>query len=131
MINYIVLKTEIYDLLAAVGTTYEVDRVPDKTPFPNMVYDLRASTEGDTDNTEQVKFVLQITILDHKQNRDTTAIETLLQEVDAAMHKAFVRGDGYYIKILRESIISSLPTADEYTLRRELNYNVNSFSEEA
>jgi hypothetical protein len=130
MIDIIELKTKVYDLLAEVGTTYEKNRVPKDASFPYIAYALENSTEGDTDNTEQVVFALNVVILDHNEDRDTTEVEQLTNLVSTKLHKTHVFGDGYYFLILRVNVQSGLPTPDEYTMRREIDCTVNTYSEE-
>lgn len=120
------LKTTLYTLLASTGrTVYEYTRVPKDATFPYVTYNLTTSTESDRDAITDVDLTLEIDILDYSENKDSTVIETILDEINSLINRKEVIGSEFYFRIERNSILQMLPTANEFTMRRQIACTLN------
>lgn len=124
MVSIIDIKTSIYNQLSAILKTFEYGRVPKDETFPYITYHLPSSTEGDTDSIDEIDYLMEVTILDHNQSKDTTTVENLVSQVSNLLSYKNIKEPSFYWYSVRQSIINDLPTPDEYTFRRELNFNI-------
>lgn len=130
MINIIEFKTSIYNKLLEKAVNmplfgvYEVNRVPKNAIFPYITYALEQGINGTLDDTENINFDLEVTILDHNKNKDTTKAEQITNNI-SELHTCFVKSDTLQYRIIRNNVIlSNLPTEDEFTIRREITFNI-------
>jgi len=122
------LKTAVYNLINAVAKAIESGHVEKDEAFPYAVYALRNSIEGGTDNFGSIIYPLEIDVMDHDMGKDTTAIENLADTIDTALNRVHYVGSNFYFHCIRESRDPNYPTPDEYTLRRNLRYQVKVFT---
>jgi hypothetical protein len=123
------IKEAIYSEIAAVATTYESGRVDKDATFPYAVYALGDSLEGQVDQEDSIRYPLDIDVYDKDMDKDTTAIENLADDIDAALNRQHHLGDGFYIFFVRQSKHPNFPTPDEYTFRRNLRYEAKVYKE--
>lgn len=124
------IKTAIYGLIAAVATrTYEAGHVLKDADFPYAVYALGDSLEGLVDNSDSIRYPLEIDLYDKDKDKDTTAVENLADSVDSALNRTHYLGDGFYIFFVRQGKHPNFPTQDEYTFRRNLRYEARIYKE--
>lgn len=130
MINIIDLKTSIYNMLLMKGVTtpffnvYEVGRVPKEAVFPYVTFNLEQGVNGLLDDSENINFDLEVTILDHNKQKDTTKAEEITNRI-AKLHTCYVKEDTLQYRVIRNNVIlSNLPTVDEFTVRREITFNI-------
>ncbi len=124
MVDIIDLKASIYSKLTTIKDTHESGRVDKEATMPYIIYELGNSVEDDSDNTDAVNFPLTITVLDHNKEKDTDIIEQLVNDISNLLsYTTFIENDFYWLAI-RNGINSGLPTQDEFTFRRELNYTL-------
>ena len=130
MVNIIELKTSIYNQIKDITDTYENGRVPKKVTMPYITYDLTTSTEDAIDNVDSVDFVLEITILDHNGEKDTTTVEQLVNQVDTVLNRKNTIEGNFYWFAIRQTVIPDLPTPDEFTFRREIQCLIKTYISE-
>lgn len=96
------------------------ENAPDDTGYPYLVYDLPNSI--DDGSLEQ--FVLDVDGWDYPVNGDTTALETLMDKVDKALHRKTVVIDAQLaITFYRENRIP-LKDDDKRIRRRKYVYQI-------
>lgn len=122
MVNVIELKTSIYNQLSTIVKTFENGNVDKDEKMPYITYSLESTSEGDTDSTENVDFLLEVTILDHNLEKDTTAIENYVNSVDKLLAYKTIKESNFYWWVIRQLLLPNLPTTDEFTFRREFNF---------
>lgn len=89
---------------------------------PYVVFNLPNSVDdGSLEN-----FVLEVDGWDETDTADSTVIETMMADVDSALHRAVVRTAGMALIIYRENRIS-VPDDDERILHRLYVYQVRTF----
>lgn len=125
------IKTVIYSLLVAVAArVYERGHVPDAAIFPYVVYSLGTSIEGHGDNSGCIQFPLEIDVMDHDDDMDTTEAENIMDSIRTALNRVHNIQSGFYMQILPENIQPNFPTPDQYTIRRNLRFTIKIFSKE-
>lgn len=124
------LKAAIYNLISSVAErVYERGQVPDQAAFPYAVYQLGNSVEGLTDSNS-IQYPLEIDVIDHSPTKDTAAAENLADSVDGALNRINHIGSVFYFRSERVSRNSNYPTPDEFTIRRNLRYNLLVYDKE-
>lgn len=103
---------------------YEVQRVPKDAQMPYVTYNLEQGLNGTLDDSENINFDLEVTILNHNKQKDTTSAEEITNNI-AKLHTCYVKEDTLQYRITRNNVIlSNLPTTDEFTIRREITFNI-------
>lgn len=120
------LKTSITTAIKTAGTdsVYEFTRVPSDAVFPYVTYQFGTSIESLRDIDTDVDIPLQIDILDYRKDKNTDAIEDLVDAVDTALNRKDVIEDEFYYRLNRVNILQQLPTPNEFVFRRQLIYTL-------
>ncbi len=127
MVSLIDLKTSLYSNLNSIIKTFENGRVSKKELLPFATYELGVSNENLIDNVDSVNFILTINLLDHRVDKDTTWIETKVDEIDDFLNRKNIIENDFYYYCIRQGINPNLPTEDEFTQRRELTYLIKTY----
>ncbi|MCR8635748.1 DUF3168 domain-containing protein [Paenibacillus radicis (ex Xue et al. 2023)] len=99
---------------------YEI--TPDNTKFPYIVFELPNSVDDGT----MENFVLEVDGWDAPTDADTMPLEQLMSNIDEALHKKVVTGEGLAFIFYRENRMS-LPDDDKRIRRRKYVYQVRTF----
>lgn len=114
------LRTRLNILLKTIHPRVHFNVAPDTTAFPYIVYDLPNSLT----NEEQEVFVLDVDIWDN--TTDTTAIETLAEQVWSTLHKYRYLDSDIQFSIYRMNRLT-LTDDDTRIRRRKLMFEVRYF----
>jgi hypothetical protein len=130
MVDIVELKTSIYNTLNSLLKTFEFGHVPKKEAMPYITYQLSTSGENDVDNEDALNFLLIVTALDHNQERDTTVVENLTNGIMKTLHAQNIIEPTFYWQAKRLLVNPGLPTPDEFTFRRELQFTLETYLSE-
>ena len=121
MIKFLELRTAIQTLLKTLHARVFFQVASDKAEFPYVVFDLPNSVDsGALEN-----FVLDIDVWD--VNADTTALETLINTIDEALHKKTILiEDKMGITLYRENRLT-LTDDDPNIRRRKYTYQARTY----
>lgn len=117
-IKVIELRKAISTLLLSVHPRVYYHVAPDDAVFPYLVYDLPNSRDDGT----LENFVLDVDGWDRPGNGDTSALETLMGNIDAELHRKTVFTSGKIcVTIYRENRLTLLDS-DKRIRRRKYIY---------
>jgi hypothetical protein len=115
------LLTFLYTKLSETQKPVYFEIAPSKTVFPYIVYKLPNSVNVESDRQD---YTLQIDVWD--KNTDTTALETLTDDIDKQLYKLEHLDTDQFLKFERESRLM-IPDTDPKIKRRQLRYVVKQY----
>lgn len=119
------LKKSLVTVISTLGyDVYEYSRVPKSAQFPYVTYTLNGSGESDRDDISSVVFTLDLDLFDYVKTKNTATLDGMVNAVDNLMNRKDVIASAFFYRTEREVILLTMPTADEYTFRRRLVYNL-------
>lgn len=120
MIKTIELRKFIYSLLKSAHSRVYFQHAPDTASTPYLVYDLPDSSD---DGSTEI-FFLDIDGWDVPADGSSTALETMMGAVDAALHrKTMIVSGQISATFYRESRLA-IPDDDPRVLRRRYTYQI-------
>lgn len=115
------LRAALQTVLKDVHARVWYESAPDGAAYPYLVYHL----EGINDPTLE-RYILDVDGWDAPANGSTVALETLMGDVDDALHKRVVNVDGLSFVIYLDRRLS--PTDDDPRIRRRrYTYEIRTF----
>lgn len=121
MIKFAELRTEMQRILKVLHNNVYFQVAPDTATMPYVVFDFPNSVDSGT----LENFVLDIDVWD--DSPDTTALETLIDTIDVALHKkSILLNDKMGIVIYRENRLT-LTDDDPRIRRRKYIYQAKTY----
>jgi hypothetical protein len=111
----------LFTKLSEIQKPVYFELAPSNAVFPYIVYKLPNSTNVESDRQD---YVLQVDVWDNKS--DTTALETLTNDIDKKLNKMEHLDFTQFIKIERENRLM-VPDTDPEIRRRQLRYTVKQY----
>lgn len=131
LVNIIDLKTSITNVLKTIpninGKVFEYSHVNKDEPVHYITYNVKNGSPGTTDERTNKDFILNVAILDHNEAKDTAWVENKLNEVVDSLEGANIIESDFYYQTVVNSIDTDLPTTDEFTFRREVNFLLRTY----
>lgn len=118
MIN---LLSYVFTKLSETQKPVYFEIAPTNAVFPFIVYKLPNSVNIESDRQD---YTLQIDVWD--KNTDTTALETLTNDIDKRLHQLQHLDTNQFLKFERESRLM-IPDTDPTIRRRQLRYVVKQY----
>lgn len=114
------LRKELNNVLKSIHSRSYFQRPPDDAQFPYVVYDLPSS------NTIEDLEVLTLDVDVWDNKKDTTALETLTDQLDSTLHKYKVLHASFQFSIYRTTRLFLIDDDPRLT-RRRLSYQIRFF----
>ena len=111
----------VYSTVSAVHSRTYLEVAPQNATYPFVVIKYPTSIE----NLPREDFIIEVDIWDNKT--DTTAIETLTNNIDAVLHKKHYYSSGKLQCDIYRISRSMIPDPDEHIRRRQLRYEAKTY----
>lgn len=111
------IRNDIQALLSSINPEIYYEVADNDVVYPHVVFDLVNSTDDGT----MERFVLEIDGWD--DNKDTTELETLMSEIDQALHRRTVVIDEISLTFYRENRLT-VRDPNPNLRRRQYSYQV-------